>query len=53
MGVVLFRLFGVEWIMPRKVIEVLSGWRDQVGRRNILEVWRKAPLCLMWCIWKE
>jgi hypothetical protein len=24
-----------------------------VGSRNILEVWRLAPLCLMWCIWRE
>jgi hypothetical protein len=24
-----------------------------MGSRNILEVWRLAPLCLMWCIWRE
>jgi hypothetical protein len=24
-----------------------------VGRRNILEVWRLALLCLLWCIWRE
>jgi hypothetical protein len=51
--VVLFRLFRVEWIMPRKVIDVLNSWRGLVGRRNILDVWRVAHLCLMWCIWRE
>jgi hypothetical protein len=24
-----------------------------VGSCNILEVWRMAPLFLMWCIWRE
>ncbi len=24
-----------------------------MGRRNILEVWRLASLCLMWGIWRE
>jgi len=50
---VAIRFFGLEWIMPRKVIEVLDSWRGQVGRQNILEAWKMAPLCLMWCIWRE
>jgi hypothetical protein len=24
-----------------------------VGRRSLLDVWRIAPLCLMWSIWIE
>ena len=24
-----------------------------MGHRDILEVWRLAPLCLMWCFWRE
>jgi hypothetical protein len=24
-----------------------------VGRFDILEVWILAPLCLMWCFWRE
>jgi hypothetical protein len=38
--------------MPRKVIELLASWKGKVGSRNILEVWRMAPLSLMWCIWR-
>jgi len=29
------------------------SWGGQVGRRDILELWRLVPLCLMWCIWRE
>jgi hypothetical protein len=45
--VVLLRLFGIKWVMPRKVIELLASCRGQVRSRNILEVWGMAPLCLM------
>jgi hypothetical protein len=46
----LFNLFGVDWVMPIRVRELLVSWGCQVGRGNILEVWRLALLCLMWCI---
>jgi hypothetical protein len=39
--------------MPRRVRELLMSWGGQVGHRDILEVWRLAPLCLMWCIWTQ
>ena len=29
------------------------SWRGQGGRCDILEVWRLAPVCLVWCIWTE
>jgi hypothetical protein len=38
----LFNLFGVDWVMPRRVRELLMSWGGQVGRRDILEVWRLA-----------
>ena len=34
----LFRLFGVEWVMLRRVIKLLVGWRGQVGSHDSLEV---------------
>jgi hypothetical protein len=43
-------LFGVVWVMLRRVRELLLSWRGQVGSRNIFEVWSLAHLCLMWCI---
>jgi hypothetical protein len=43
----LFNLFGVDWVMPVRVRELVLNWGGQVGRGNILEVWRLAQLCLM------
>jgi hypothetical protein len=49
-----FAVFLVQkWVMLRKVIELMANWRGQMGSRNILKVWRIAPLCLIWCIWRE
>jgi hypothetical protein len=50
--VAMFPPFGVKSVMPRKVIKLLATWRGQVSR-NILDVWRMALMCLMWCIWRE
>jgi hypothetical protein len=48
-----FHLFCADWVMPRRVRELLMSWRGRVGSRNILEVWRLTPLYLMWCIWRK
>jgi hypothetical protein len=39
--------------MPERVIELLNCWQGQVGSHSVLAVWRIAPLCLMWTIWRE
>ena len=54
--VLIFCLLVVEWdqwVMSRRVIDLLVSWRDQLGSFNILESWRMTPLCLRWCIWRE
>lgn len=48
-----FQLFGIDWVMPRKVSDLLGSWRGQLGNRNVLNIWRLAPLYLMWCLWRE
>jgi hypothetical protein len=53
MGSALLQLFGVAWVMPQKVSELLGSWRGQLGNRMALHLWRMAPLCLMWCLWRE
>jgi hypothetical protein len=39
--------------MPKSVKDMLGSWRGQKGNRTSLQIWRMAPLCLMWCIWRE
>jgi hypothetical protein len=46
-------LFGVEWVMPRTVLELLNNWGAAIGYGRAKEAWRLAPLCLLWCIWRE
>jgi hypothetical protein len=46
-------LFGVEWVMPRRMMELLTSWGALFGYGSTKEVWRLDPLCIMWCIWQE
>jgi hypothetical protein len=39
--------------MPRTVLELLSSWGAAIGCSHAKEAWRLAPLCLLWCIWRE
>jgi hypothetical protein len=39
--------------MPQSVLELLTSWGAASGSRHAKEVWRLAPLCLLWCIWRE
>jgi hypothetical protein len=39
--------------MPREVVELLACWCGQRGNISAKEVWRIAPLCVMWIIWRE
>jgi hypothetical protein len=49
----ILKLFGVDWVMPRRVSDLLGSWRGQLGTRHALQIWMLAPLCLMWCLWRE
>jgi hypothetical protein len=49
----ILQMFGVEWVMPRSVKDMLGSWRGQKGNRTLIPIWRMAPLCLMWCVWRE
>jgi len=45
----IMQMFGVEWVMPRSVKDMLGSWRGQKGNQTLITIWRMAPLCLMWC----
>jgi hypothetical protein len=49
----ILQLFGVDWVMPRKMSNLLGSWRGQFGTRHALQIWKLASLCLMWCLWRE
>jgi hypothetical protein len=39
--------------MPRQVIDLLVSGGGQDERGTIMGIWRLAPLCLMWCLWRQ
>jgi len=45
--------FCLECAMPQRVVDLFASWRGQFGSHCNLKVWMLAPLCLMWCIWRE
>ena len=47
-----FSTFGTSWVISRSVIDFLFGWWNLLGKHSS-NIWNLAPLCLMWCIWRE
>lgn len=47
------QMFGVEWVMPRRVVDLLVCWNRRVDRNDVNIVWNDISSFLMWCILKE
>jgi hypothetical protein len=47
-----FARFGLCWVMPRSVKELLASWWT-AGRTRSAMVWKMIPHCILWCIWRE
>ena len=45
-------LFGVQWVMPCSVMELLACWSNKFNKLRSKELWRIIPHCLMWVIWR-
>jgi hypothetical protein len=48
-----FSMFGVQWAMPSRVLDLLACWQGRFGRLRSAEIWKAIPHCLMWCLWRE
>ena len=46
------RSFGVPWVFPNNIADLLFGWFNCFGKHNC-SVWNLVPLCLMWTVWHE
>jgi hypothetical protein len=49
----IFDIFGLAWIMPRQVRDLLACWRRKTSNSQSEALWKIITLCLMWCIWRE
>ena len=47
-----FRSFGISWVLPKSVVDTLFGWWNWLGK-HLSSIWNLVLLCLMWCIWRE
>ena len=47
-----FRMFGLAWVLPMRAVYLLSGRRNWFGKQ-FSAIWNFEPLCLMWLLWKE
>ena len=46
MGVIIFALFGVMWILPYSVRDTLLGWHGTFMGKKHSKVWMATPLYL-------
>ena len=49
---VVFITFGLSWVIPRSILDLLFGWWNWLGKHSS-QIWNLVPLCILWCIWKE
>jgi hypothetical protein len=47
-----YKMFGVDWVMSRCVLDRLAGWRNRFGKHSS-DIWKLGPLCVMWSLWRE
>ena len=45
-----FNLFGVQWVMPLRVLDMLSSWQGLFEHHQYKRIWEAIPHCLMWCL---
>jgi hypothetical protein len=48
----LFSRFGMSWVIPRRVIDLLACWWSS-SRSRSAAVWKMATICIFWCLWSE
>jgi hypothetical protein len=46
-------LFGVEWVMPRRVLDLLSSRGNSLDRGQVKQIWKQGLLSVMWGLWRE
>jgi hypothetical protein len=48
-----FGLFGLDWVMPCKVIQLWEAWQIRSADLWNMAIWRMVPHCVIWCLWRE
>ena len=48
-----FCLFGVHWLIRKKLVELLECWKEGFANHRSVDVWGAMPHCVMRTIWRE
>jgi hypothetical protein len=48
-----FSLFGMYWVMPKRIVDVFASWKGRLGRHKNRHTWEVVPHCVMWSLWRE
>ena len=48
-----FCLFGISWVMPTQVIDLLASWMGGFSKSCLALVWGAVPHCVMRLLWRE
>ena len=50
---IILALFGVQWVFPETVKEVLFYCRGPFVGKKRKKIWNSIPLCIFWTVWNE
>ena len=50
---VFFFLFGLQWIMPKRVIDLFTAWQGSFVRHKNIAFWKAVPYCILWFLWRS
>lgn len=53
MDCMVLTLFGISWVMPKDVVELLASRPGKFRKYRDGVIWNMIPHCLMWGIWTE
>ena len=45
-----FCLFGLKWVIPSGVLDLLDCWKGGFGWQCKADIWGAMPFCAMWII---
>ena len=48
-----FCFFGLQWVMPKRAIEISAAWKDSFSKHRNIAFWKAVPHCIMQCLWQE
>ena len=46
------RSFGIQWVFPNRIMDLLDGWWNMLGKHTSA-IWNLVPPCLLWKVWRE